>query len=152
MRPAQQDQVAHRCRSVVDPVLDVVAVGPLRRPRAVLRDAAPVPERECPPGGSWGRSAGPGELRVELAFADDPADGGVAGDAADRLGRDDGAAVQLPARRIGRAQQGLDAGPDDQVRPRPGAIGRAESARLAELDQAVGATLPGRAIVVPGRR
>src|SRR5438094_471266 len=107
-RAAEQDQVAHRGRALIGPVLDVVAIGPLWRPVAVLRDTAPVPGRQRPPGGGRRRPAGPSNLRIELAFAEDPADGGIAGDPAQRLGGDDRVAVELTARCIGCPQPRVD--------------------------------------------
>src|SRR5439155_26830185 len=97
-------------------------------------------------------TAGPGDLRIELALADDPADGGVAGDPAHCLGGDDGATVQLAAWRTRRTSQRVDAGPDDQVRPRPGAVRRARGSWLAVLGPPVGPVLPRRAVVVFSRR
>src|SRR5947199_6976999 len=80
-------------------------ISPLGRPGAVLRGATPVPDREGPPGGGRGGAAGPGDLRIQLALANNPADGCVAGDPAHGLGGDDGTTVEFAAGRTRRTNQ-----------------------------------------------
>jgi len=62
------------------------------------------------------------ELVLELALAGDPYDGAVAGIALHRLGRHRAAAPELTRRRARGSRQRVEAGADDQLRPRARAI------------------------------
>jgi hypothetical protein len=66
---------------------------------------------------------GVADLRLQLAPAGDASEGGVAGQPANGLGRHEPANLQFARRGTGRSQQRVQAGPDDQVRPRPRAGG-----------------------------
>src|SRR5438067_1988133 len=114
----------------------MMPVAPDDRPRASGEDAVAVACFECPPGR---RREGPArviELVLELALAGDSADRTVAGVALDGLGRDCPATLEL-ARRCARGPgQRVEAGADDQLRPRTGAVALAARAALpAQFDQ-----------------
>src|SRR2546429_698867 len=99
-----------------------MSVAPGQWSRASGEDAVAV--------AGFGRAAGrrrqgpPGvmELVLELALARDAADRRVAGVALDRLGRHRAAAVQLAGRCARRPGERVEAGADDQLRPRAGAV------------------------------
>jgi len=80
---------------------------------------------------------------LELAAARDPDERRIAGIALYRRGRHHAAALELARRRARHPGQGVEAGPDDQLRPRPGAIALAARATLpAQFDQRVVLPLP----------
>src|SRR5712691_10947661 len=93
-------------------------VAPDRWPSATRKNAVPVARLERPPGRRRNRPAGVIELVVELALARDANDCAVAGMALHRLGRDRATTLELARRRARRAGQRVEAGADDQLRPR----------------------------------
>src|SRR6266568_1306183 len=151
VRPAEQGQVGQRRRTAARPPDQVMPVAPDGRPRATREDAVPVARFERPPGRRRQRPAGVVELVLELALAGNPADGTVAGVALDRLRRHRAAALELTRRRAPGPGQGVEAGADDQLRPRARALVFAPGAPPAELNQGVGAALAVAARVVLDR-
>src|SRR5438132_3100927 len=97
-------------------------VAPDQRSRAAREDAVPVARLQRPPGRRRQGPAGVIELMLQLGLAGDPADRRVAGVALHGLGRHRAAALELARRRAGYAHQRLEAGADDQLRPRTRAI------------------------------
>src|ERR1700686_3056711 len=77
------------------------------------------------------------QLMLELAAAREPDDLRVARVTLNRRGRHRAATVELARRRAGYSRQGVETGPDDQLRPRPGAIMLATGTLPAEFDQRV---------------
>src|SRR5438128_8282075 len=121
-------------------------IAPAQRPAAAGEHTVPVacfqrPARRC-----RNRPGGVAELVVQFAPAGDPADGAVAGITLHRLRRHRPAALELTRRRAPRPGQGVEAGPDDQLRPRPGAVAFGAVAFGAgtlpgELDHRIGTAL-----------
>src|SRR5438094_6691816 len=97
-------------------------IAPVQRPGATRKNAMPVPRLERPPGRRRQRAAGVIELVLELALAGDAADRRVAGVALDRLGRHRATALELARRRARSPGERVEAGTDDQLRPRAGAV------------------------------
>src|SRR5947207_8145161 len=125
-------------------------VAPDDRPGASGEDAVPVACFERPPGRRREGPAGVIELVLELALAGDPADRRVAGVALHGLGRHRAAALELARRRALGPGQRVDAGTDDQLRPRAGAVALPATVP-AEFDQRVGTALAVIARVVLDR-
>ena len=82
----------------------------------------PIPRFERAAGRCREGPAGVVEFVVQLALARDPDDGAVAGVALDGLRRHGAAAFQLARRRALGPGQRVEAGADDQLRPRAGTI------------------------------
>ena len=137
MRATDQGEVGQRRRSAFDPPDQVMPIAPDRRPGAARKDTVPVPRFERPPRRRRDRPAGVAELMLQLAPARDPDDRRVAGVALHRLGRHGPAALELARRRPGQPGQGVEAGADDQLRPRAGTVPLAAGALPAEFDQRV---------------
>src|SRR5438128_3327944 len=97
-------------------------VAPGQWARASGEDAVAVACFERPPGRRREGAAGVIELVLELALARDAADRRIAGVALDRLGRHRAAAVQLAGRCALGPGERVEAGADDQLRPRAGAV------------------------------
>src|SRR5438067_10497197 len=93
-------------------------VAPVQRPGATRKNAMPVPRLERPPGRRRQRAAGVIELVLQLALAGDAADRRVAGVALDGLGRHRADTLELARRCALGPGQRVDAGADDQLRPR----------------------------------
>src|SRR6266700_4686857 len=148
MRPAEQRQVGQRRRAAARPPDQVMPVAPDGRPRATREDAVPVACFERPSRRRRQRPAGVVELVLELALAGNPADGTVAGIALDGLRRYRAATLELTRRCAPGPGQGVEAGADDQLRPRARTVAFAPGALPAELNQGVGAALAVAARVV----
>src|SRR2546428_12100890 len=99
-----------------------MSIAPVQRPGAPRKDAVAVARLERAPGRRRQRPAGVVELVLQLALSGDPAYGRVAGIALDRLLRHRAAALELAGGRALRPGQGVQAGADDQLRPRPRAV------------------------------
>src|SRR5256885_15999302 len=97
-------------------------VAPVQWPGAARKNTVPVARLERPPGRRRQRPAGVIEFVLELALAGDAADRRVAGVALDRLGRDRPATIALACRRTRCAPQRAEAGAEDPLRPRAGAV------------------------------
>src|SRR5438874_11452830 len=97
-------------------------VAPDDRPGASGKDAVAVTRRERPPGRRREGPAGVIELVLELALAGDAADRRVAGVALDGLGRHRAPTLELARRRALGPGERVEAGADDQLRPRAGAV------------------------------
>src|SRR5438132_1263711 len=122
MDPADEGEIWQFGRAAPSPPHQVVPIAPDRRPVATRKDAVPIARFQRPPGR---RRDGPrrmAALVLQLAAAHDPADRRVAGMALHRLGRHRAAALELARRRPRHPGPGVEAGPDDQLRPRPGPI------------------------------
>src|SRR2546425_6792061 len=122
MRSAEQRQVRQRRRAASRPPDEVVPVAPDERPAAARKDTVSVARFERAPGRRRERSAGVVELVLQLALSRDPADGRVAGVALHGLRRYCAATLELTRRGALRPGQGVQAGADDQLRPRPRAV------------------------------
>src|SRR3989442_6959869 len=122
MRPAQERQVGQRRRAASGPPDQVMPVAPVERPGAAREDTMPVPCLERAPRRRRERPAGVVELVLEFGLARDPADGRVAGVALHGLGWYRAATLELARGRALDAAQGVEAGADDQLRPRAGAV------------------------------
>src|SRR5207253_4518667 len=126
----------------------VMPVAPGQWSRAARKDAVPVASFQRPPGRRRQRPAGVIEFVLELALAGDAADRRVTGVALDRLGRHRATALELARRRARGPGERVEAGTDDQLRPRAGAVAFATRALSAELDQGVGTALAVATLVV----
>src|SRR2546423_13882864 len=141
MRPAVQYQVRHRSPPAVRPVFDVMCVGPLRWPVATVGDAAAIALGQGPPGRRWNGATGFADFAGQLAAAGDPAQGGVAGQPANRLRRDRPPAVELAGGGIAGTPQGVNPGPDDPLPPGAPTVTAAGGAAGPPPDQTIGAGL-----------
>src|SRR6266576_743640 len=122
MRPAEQRQVGQGRRAALCPPDQVMSIAPGKWSRAARKNTVPVARLERPPGRRRQRPAGVIELVLELALAGDPADRRVAGIALHGLGRHGPATLELARRRALGPGERVDAGTDDQLRPRTGAV------------------------------
>src|SRR5207245_4451944 len=110
--------------------------------RASGKDAVAATRLERPPDRRREGPAGLIELVLELALARDAADRRVAGVALDRLGRHRAATLELAGRCALGPGERVEAGADDQLRPRAGAVALAACATLpAELHERINAAL-----------
>ena len=138
MRPAEHRQVGQRRLAAAGPPDQVMPVAPTQWSRAAREDTVPVPCLERPPGRRRQGPARVTELVLELALAGNPRDGAVAGDPLDGLGGHRASTLELAGRRALDAGERVEAGADDQLRPRAGAVAFAACALSAEFDQGVG--------------
>src|SRR5205823_172005 len=134
MRPAEHRQVGQRRLAAAGPPDQVMPVAPTQWSRAAREDTVPVPCLERPPGRRRQGPARVTELVLELALA------GLGGHRASTL--------ELAGRRALDAGERVEAGADDQLRPRAGAVAFAACALSAEFDQGVGVALTVAAWVV----
>src|SRR5437762_5965310 len=142
MRPAEQRQVGQRRGAAARPPDQMMPVAPDQWPGAARKDAVPVARFERAPGRRRKGPAGVIELVLQLTLAGDPADRRVACIALDRLRGYRAAAFELARRRALDPSHGIEAGADDQLRPRPGAIALAARATVpAEFHERIGAAL-----------
>ena len=122
MVPAQERQVGQLRGAALDPPDQVVPVAPAQRPVAAWEHAMLVAGFQCPPRRRGDGPARMVELVLELAAAGDLQDGRIAGDALYGRRRYRAAALELARRRPRDSRQGVEAGPDDQLRPRASAV------------------------------
>src|SRR4030088_1920463 len=92
-----------------------------------------------------------GQLVLEFALACEPRESGITGNALNGCGRHRTAAIELARRRTRDARQRVETGPDDELRPWPGAVARATGTLPAELDQCIVLPLTMAALVVLDR-
>src|SRR5207302_10929582 len=97
-------------------------VAPAEWPSACGENTMPSRRLERPSGRRRQRAAGVIEFVLELGLARDAADRRVAGVALDGLGRHRTAALELARRRALDPGQRVEAGPEDQLRSRAGAV------------------------------
>src|SRR4030081_2778729 len=128
-----------------------MSVAPAQRPVAAREHAMPVAGFQRPPRRGWDGPARMVELVLELAAPRDVRDRGIAGVALHGRRRDRAAALELAGRRPRDPRQGVEAGPDDQLRPRAGPVAPTASSLQAELDQRVVLALAVAALVVLDR-
>ena len=121
--PAEQHEIRQDGRPALGPVLEMMAVGPLRRAIAAAGHTGPIPGLHRPPGGRGDAPRGVADFGFQLAPTRDAGERGIAGQSPDSLPRHQPANFQFASRGTGRSQQGVQAGPDDQMGPRPGAGG-----------------------------
>src|SRR5438067_10997446 len=100
----------------------MMPVAPNDRPRASGEDAVPVARLERAPGRRRKGPAGVIELMLQLALAGDPANRAIARIALHGLRGHRAAALELARRRARGPGQRVEAGADDQLRPRTGAV------------------------------
>src|SRR5258708_6929686 len=153
--PTQQGQVGQGRRSAPDPPDEVMAIAPAQRPVTAGEDAMPVARLQRPPRRWRNRPRGVIEFMFELTLAGDPRDRGIAGVALHRRGWHRATALKLARGGSRNARQGVEAGPDDQLRPRastvtvaPGTIAPATGPLPAELDQRIVLPLTMATVVV----
>ncbi len=84
--PAKQDKIRQGGRPALGPVLQVMAVGPLRRAIAAARYTRPVSRLHRPAGGRGSAASGVADLGFQLTPARDPGERGIAGQPANGLG------------------------------------------------------------------
>src|ERR1700704_6556351 len=104
-----------------------------------------------PPRRCWDAPARMVELVLELATTGDLHDRRIARITLHGRCRDRSATLEFARRRPGHSRQGIEACPDDQLRPGPGAVAPAAGPLTAELDQRVVLALAMRALVILDR-
>src|SRR6267143_1057709 len=96
----------------------------------------------------WDGPARMVELVLELATTGDLRDRRIARITLHGRCRDRSATLEFARRRSGHSRQGVEAGPDDQLRPRASAVAPAAGSLPAEFDQGVVLALAMRALVI----
>src|SRR5437868_5395371 len=119
MRAADQPEVLEPGRPAVRPEDQVMPVAPGRRPVTTRKDAVPIPGDQRPAGGWRDGAAGVAGFVLEFPESDDPGDGRVTGEPANRLGGYAPAPLELTGGGGLDPRQGIGRGRDDQLRPRP---------------------------------
>ncbi len=149
MAPAQQLEILQRCRTTVEPVLDVMGIAPPSRPIAAGDDAPAVSHHERPADGRWdGSSPAPHVQGLRRTVGDQAADAGVTGDTPGRAGADDARLFELawPSapvfQRFERYEQS-----DVGLLPAPNRSVSVIEVVAAQVDESVGPALSGSPLV-----
>src|SRR2546426_7867804 len=129
-----------RCgRTAVGPELSVVAVAPGRLAVTTLGDTLMIARGQRPAGRRRDGAAGARNFKIQLTLRDDAAYRGVAGQTLHGLRRNSRSTLEFTCRGARDAGQRLDGCPDDELRPRTGAVGvLARRSLLAKLEQGIG--------------
>src|SRR5438128_10484629 len=117
MGAANERQIIELRWPAIRPEDQVMPTAPGRRPVAARKDAVIIPGYQRPARGRRDRAAGVRDFLLQLPGPGDARDGGVAGKAANRLGRNHSAPLEFAGRRPTDAGQRIDAGLDDDMQP-----------------------------------
>src|SRR6202011_5143019 len=118
MPMAEQYQVRQVGLAAIDPMLQVVALAPARRPVAAGPAAVPVAVVERLPSRPFDSSFGAADVdHHRVGVEQDPGDVAVAGEPLDALARDRQRELEVGRRSADPAEQGLERGGDLEVGP-----------------------------------
>src|ERR1700687_3247782 len=125
-----------------------MSIAPVGGPTAAGPDTAAVSRLERAPGRCRQGAGRVIELMLELRTSGHPDNRRIAGVPLHGFRRHRTAAFELAGGSAGDTGQGVKAGTDDQLRPRPRAVAPAAGSPTAELHQGVNTALPVAPVVI----